>query len=118
MALLEPTVVPGLDKALLELFAIITLIAFIGLVVTVSSIVGIIRAVRRRRRGERSLQALVLAVIVSAIAWSWLLYWVGIELSNRSNPINALLAINAALGALPLIWLFTSIRANRTRRKS
>jgi len=116
--LLEPTVVPGLDKALLELVAIFSVVALTGFVVTVSSIVGIIRAVRRRRRGERSLRALVLAVIGSAIASSWLCYWVGIEISTRSNPINALFGINVVLCVLPLTWLFTAIRANHLSSSS
>jgi hypothetical protein len=43
-----------------------------------------------------------------------LCYWIGVDIYNRSNPINALLAINASLCLLPLAWLVAAIRANRS----
>ena len=116
MALLEPNVVPGLDKALLQLFAIFGVVLVTGLVVTISSIAGVIRAIRRRRRGGYSLAAVVLAALANAIAAAWLLYWLASDLQARSNPINGLLAINLAICLLPLSWLIASIRANRARR--
>ena len=115
MALLEPTVVPGLDKALLELFVIFSVVIVTGLAVTISSIVGVIRAIRRRRRGGRSVAAVVLAAFANAIAAAWLLYWLAYDIHDRSNPINGLLAINFAICLLPLSWLIASIRANRAR---
>ena len=115
MGLLEPNAVPGLDRALLELFLIFSAVLGSALLITVSSIVGLVRAVRRRRRGERSSVAIVLALAAIAIPSLWLCYWVGVDIYNRSNPINALLAINAALCVLPFIWLVSAIRANRAR---
>jgi hypothetical protein len=69
MGLLEPTAIPGLDKALLELLIIFSVIGASGLIVTVSSILGIIRAVRRRRRRRsgHSVSAVVLACVTTAI---------------------------------------------------
>ena len=117
MGLLEPNAVPGLDRALLELFLIFSAVLGSALLITVSSIVGLVRAVRRRRRGERSSVAIVLALLATAIPLLWLCYWVGVDIYNRSNPINALLAINAALCVLPLTWLVSAIRANRVRQR-
>ena len=115
MGLLEPNAVPGLDRALLELFLIFSAVLGSALLITVSSLVGLVRAVRRRRRGERSSVAIVLALAAIAIPSLWLCYWVGVDIYNRSNPINALLAINAALCVLPFTWLLSAIRANRAR---
>ena len=115
MALLEPNVVAGLDKALLQLFAIFAVVLVTGLVVTISSIVGVIRAIRRRRRGGYTATAVVLAALANALAAAWLLYWLAYDLQARSNPINGLLAINLAICLLPLSWLIASIRANRAR---
>ena len=82
MALLEPFVVPGLDRAVLELLIISAIVLGLGLIVTISSIIGVIRAVRRRQRGGHSVAAVVLAVIATAIAASWLLYWVGHDITS------------------------------------
>ena len=116
MGLMEPTVIPGLDKALLQLFAIFSVVIGTGLVVTISSIVGVVRAVRRRRRGGRSVSAVALAAFANAIAAAWLIYWVAYDIHDRSNPINGLFAINVAIWLLPLSWLIASTRANRARR--
>ena len=113
MSILEPTVVNGLDKGLLELFAIFTAVIVTGLVVTIGSIVGVVRAIRRLRRGRGSVAAVWLAVFASAIAAAWLLYWLVHDLRDRSNPINPLLATNLAFCVLPLMWLVAAIRANR-----
>lgn len=115
VGLLEPNIVPGLDKALLELFVIFSVVIGIGLMVTISSIVGVIRAIRRRRRGGRSVSAVASAAVANAIAAAWLIYWVAYDIHDRSNPINALFAINLAIWLLPLSWLIASIRANRAR---
>ena len=112
MGLLEPKAVPGLDKALFELFVIFSVIIVSGLVVTISSILGVIRAVRRGRRGGHSVAAVVLAAMANAITACWLLYWVSDDIYHKSNPINGLLAINGAVCVLPLSWLIASIRAN------
>lgn len=117
MGLLEPNVVPGLDRALLELVLIFSAVIGSGLLITASSIVGLVRAVRRRRRAKKSSAAIVLALIANAITSLWLCYWVGVDVYNGANPINALLAINAALCVLPLAWLVTAIRANRARHR-
>ena len=117
MGLLEPFVIPGLGKALLELLIIFSVIVASGLVVTISAIVGIIRAVRRRRRAGHSVSAVVLASIAAAITTFWLLYWVSDDIYHRSNPIDALLAINLAVCVLPLFWLIAAIHANSARRK-
>jgi hypothetical protein len=115
MGLMEPTVIPGLDKALLQLFAIFSVVIATGSVVTLSSIVGLVRAIRRRRRGGRSVSAVALAAFANAIAAAWLLYWLIYDIHDRSNPINGLFAINLAIWLLPLSWLIASIRANRAR---
>jgi hypothetical protein len=115
MGLLEPFVIPGFDRVVLKLLIIFGLIVTTGLVVTISSIVGVIRAIRRRRRGGRSWMAAVLAVMATAVTLFWLLYWVGYDIHDRSNPINGLLAINLAICVLPLSWLIASIRANGAR---
>ena len=117
MGLLEPNVVPGLDRALLELLLSFGAVLGSGLLITVSSIVGLVRAIRRRRRSERSSVAIVLALMATAIPLLWLCYWVGVDIYNRSNPINGLFAINAALCVLPLTWLVSAIRANRARQR-
>jgi uncharacterized protein with PQ loop repeat len=116
MALLEPTVIPGLDRALLELLAIFSVVCVTGLVVTISSIVGVIRAIRRRRRGGYSVAAVVLAALANAIAAAWLLYWLAYDIHDRAKPINALLVINVAICLLPSSWLIAAIRTNRARR--
>jgi hypothetical protein len=118
LALLEPFVVPGLDKTLLQLLLILSAVVGSGLLITAGSIVGLIRAVRRRSRGEKSLVASMLAVIANAFTLLWLCYWVGVDIYNRSNPINALFVINAALCVLPLAWLLSAIRANRAGHTS
>jgi hypothetical protein len=115
MGLLEPQVVPGLDRALSELLLIFSAVLGGSLLITASSIVGLIRALRRRRRGEQSSVAIVLALIANAMTLVWLCYWAGSEIYSRSNPINALFAINAALCVLPLAWLMAAIRTNGAR---
>ena len=115
MGLFEPTRVPGLDRALLELLLIFGILGGLVLVVTISSIVGIIRARRRRRRGGYSVAAVVLAALANLIATAWLLYWLVYDIRDRSNPINGLLAINIVISLLPFWWLIASIRANRER---
>jgi hypothetical protein len=112
-----PLVVPGLDKALLELLILLGVILGSVVLVTVSSVVGLIRAVRRRRRGGRSKAAVVLAAIATAIAASWLVYWTGDAIRHRSNPINGFLTINFAICVPPLSWLIAAIRANAARRE-
>jgi hypothetical protein len=116
VGLLEPNIVRGLDKALLELFVTFSAVIGTGLVVTISSIVGVVRAVRRRRRGGHSVSAVVLAAVANAIAAAWLLYWLIYDIHDRSNPINGLLAINLVICLLPLSWLIASIHANRARQ--
>ena len=114
MALFEPPpVIPGFDKLVLKVLAVVAIILITGIVVTITSIVGIVRAVRRRRRGAHSKAAAVLAAIATAIAAAWLLYWVGDDLHNKTNPISGLLAINSGFCILPLSWLIAAMRANR-----
>jgi hypothetical protein len=116
MLLLDgPTVIPGLDKALLQFFILACGVIGSAMLVTISSIAGLIRATRRRRRGGYSLAAVVLAALANALALVWLLYWLAYDLQARSNPINGLLAINLAICLLALSWLIASIRANRAR---
>ena len=115
LGFLEPTADPGIQKALAELVLFFSVILATGLVVTISSIVGLVRAIRRRRRGGRSVAAVALAAIANTITASWLLYWVGDDVYQRSNPINGLLAINIAFCLLPLSWLVAAIRANVVR---
>jgi len=112
---LEPFTVGGLDKALLELSITLSSFLITGVAVTVGSIIGLIRAVRRGRRGERSSAAVILAAIATAIALSWLLYWVRSDIHDKANPINTLFGINAALCLLPLSWCVVAIRSNRAR---
>lgn len=116
MGLLEPNVVPGLDRALLELLLIFIVVVGTGLLTTVTSIVGLVRAVRRHRRGGHSRLAVVLAALALAITSSWMGYWMAADIHNQANPLNPLLAINAAICLLPLSWLVTAIRANRAQR--
>jgi hypothetical protein len=117
VALLEPTNVPGVDKALLELFAFFTVVIVLDLVLMVGSIVRVIRAVRRWRRGGRSVGAVGLAALATAIAAAWLLYWIAYDLRDHSSPINGLLAINFAICLPPLTWLVAAMRANRSQRR-
>jgi hypothetical protein len=117
MGLLEPPlVIPGFDKAVLKLLLIFSVILITGVVVTISSIVGVIRAVRRLRRGGHSKASVVLSLIATVIAASWLAYWTGDDIYHRSNPINILLAINFAICVLPMLWLIAAIGANVARR--
>jgi hypothetical protein len=116
MAFLEPTAIPGLDKALEEMFVIFSIIVASGFVLTISSIVGVIRAVRRRRRGGYSVAAVVFSASATVMTTCWLLYWVGDNIHHGSNPLDGLLAINLLVCMPPLSWLITAIRANANRR--
>ena len=116
MGILEPYVIPGFDRLLLQLILILTGIIFWMLTVTIASIVGIIRGVRRRRRGSRSTGAIVLATAAVATVAMWLLYFVGDNLLHRMNPLDSMLAINLALSGLPLAWLIVAIRTNHAAR--
>ena len=111
LSLLEPTVVPGLDRALLEILIIFATVIGAVLFLSVGSIVGIVRAMRRRRRGEHSVAAVVCALVAVIMAAIWLCYWTGDNLSQRHNPIDGLLAINLSICVLPLWWLIAAIRA-------
>src|SRR6185295_17186822 len=102
-------------KALLQLLISFSLLGLSILLVVTSSGVGVIRAIRRRRRGGRSVAAVVLAAFANIITTAWLIYWLAHDVHDRSNPINALLVLNLAICALPLMWLIASIRANRAR---
>lgn len=117
MSFLEPFVLPGFDRVVLKLLIIFGVILVTGIVVTIGSIVGVIRAVRRHRRGDHSKGAVIIAATAAAITISWLLYWVGSDIADRSNPINGLLGINFALCVLPLSWLVAAVRANVVWRK-
>jgi len=117
LGFLEPTTIPGLDRALLELLITFSVIVGLGLMITISSIVGVIRAVRRRRRGGDSVSAVALAGVATAITSCWLLYWVGDNIQQKSNPLDALLAINLLICVPPLSWLSAAIHANVARRK-
>src|SRR5262245_41764354 len=117
MGLLEPTVIPGLDRALLELLLISSVVGAAILILTMSSIVGMIRAIRRRRRGSHSKGAVALALIAVLITTMWLLYWVTDNILHRSNPLDGLLVINLILCVLPFAWLFSAIRANSSAVK-
>ena len=117
MSLIEPTTIPGLDKVLLELLITFSIIIGSGIVVTISSIVGVIRAVRRRRRGGDSVSAVALAGVATAITSCWLLYWVVDDIQQKSNPLDALLAINLLICVPPLSWLSAAIHANVARRR-
>ena len=111
MDLLEPTVIPGLDRALLELFLIFSAIGVAILILTISSIVGTVRAVRRRRCGSRSNSAVLLALTAVVISTSWLLYWVGDNIVHHTNPFDGLF-INLMLCVLPFSWFISAMRAN------
>ncbi|HJZ79731.1 MAG TPA: hypothetical protein VKD91_05280 [Pyrinomonadaceae bacterium] len=112
MCLLEPTVIPGLDRAILELLLISTAIVGAVLLLTIGSIVGIFRARRRRKRGGHSKAAVGLAAFAASISALWLSYWVGDNIYHHANPLDGLLAINLGLCVLPVFWLVTAIRAN------
>src|SRR5262252_2804153 len=114
MGLLEPTVIPGLDRALLQLFGILAAIGLAILAVTLSSIVGMVRAARRRRRGLQSRAAVLLALTAVMMSTGWLLYWVGDNIFHHTNPLDGLFVINLTLCVLPCSWLITAIRANST----
>jgi hypothetical protein len=114
IALFEPTVIPGLDRTIIELVLIFTAVAGAMLLLTVSSIIGIVRGIRRRKRGLHSRSAIALALTASAIAALWLLYWVADGLYHRTNPLDGLLAINLSFCVLPFFWLVTAIRANKS----
>ena len=113
MAVLEPTVIPGLDRALLELLLIFGAIGSAIFILTISSIVGIVRAVQRRLRGSRSRAAVTLALTTFMITTIWLLYWAGNNILHNSHPFDGLLIINLLLCILPFAWLISAIRANR-----
>jgi uncharacterized membrane protein YfcA len=115
MGLLEPFVIPGFDRVLVKLLVVLSGMLATALVVIITSIVGVTRAVRRRRRRGHSVAAVMLGAFATAIPAAWLLYWVGHDIHDRSNPINGLLAINFALCMFPLSWLIAAIRANRAR---
>ena len=112
MALFEPNVIPGMDRALLEI--LITFIAIVCaiLVLTISSIIGVIRATRRRRRREPSKGAIASALIAAMASATWLLYWTADNIYQRHNPFDGLLAINLALCVLPFWWLLAALRAH------
>ena len=111
LSLLEPKVIPGLDRALLEILMVFATIIGAVLSLTISSIVGIVRAKRRRRRGEHSKTAVALALMAALITTVWLLYWTGDNLYQHHNPIDGLLAINLAICVLPFCWLIAAIRS-------
>jgi len=113
MPVLEPTVIPGLDRALLELALIFGAVGGAILILTISSIVGIVRAVRRRRRGSRSRAAVTLALTAFMITTIWLLYWAGNNIRHNASPFDGLLVINLILCILPFVWLISAICANR-----
>jgi len=114
IAVFEPTVVPGLDRAIFELALVFVVAVGLLLLLTIASIVGIIRGIRRRRRRAHSRAAVAGAMLASSITTLWLLYWVGDNLYHRMNPLDGLLAINLLLCVLPFAWLVTAIRANRS----
>jgi len=109
---LEPTVIPGLERAILELTLIFVGVGGLMLLLMVSSIIGIVRGIRRRRRGINSPAAIASAIVASSISTLWLLYWVGDNIYHRVNPLDGLLAINLVLCVLPFGWLIAAIRAN------
>jgi len=117
MGFLEPNVIPGLDKAILELLLVVCAVVGSALLITVASVAGLLRAVRRRRRGGHSRPAVALAFIALAIMASWMGYWIVWDLHNRTNPINPLLAINVTLCVLPLMWLVAALNANGAQRQ-
>jgi hypothetical protein len=88
MGLLEPTVIPGFGRALVELALVFVAVAGLMLLLTVSSIVGIIRGLRRHKRGLHSRAAIAWALIASSITSLWLLYWVADNLYHRLNPLD------------------------------
>ena len=117
MGLLEPFVIPGFDRLLVQI--ILILVAIVGwmIAVTAASIVGIARAIRRRRRGGQSTAAIVQAGVALATVAMWLLYFVGDNLIHRMNPLDSMLAINLSLSILPLSWLMLAIRTNTAARR-
>jgi len=112
VALFEPNVVPGLDRAIVEMLITFTAIISAILVLTLSSIVGIFRAIRRRRRGQQSRSAIALALMAALASTTWLFYWTADNIYRRHNPLDGLLAINLALCVLPFSWLLAALRAN------
>ena len=108
---LEPNVIPGLDRALLEILITLGAIACAILVLTIASIVGVIRANRRRRRREHSSSAIALAIVATTVSTTWLLYWTADNIYHRHNPFDGLLAINLAICVLPFWWLLAALRA-------
>jgi hypothetical protein len=117
MGFLEPNVIPGLDKAILELLLVVCAVVGSALLITVVSVAGLIRAVRRRRRGGHSRPAVALAFIALAITVLWLGYWIAVDIHNRAHPISALLAINVTLCVFPLMWLVAALNANGAQRQ-
>ena len=111
LGFLEPNVIPGLDRALLEILITFGLIAAAILILTIASIVGVIRAHRRRRRRQHSLSAIALALLAAGLSTAWLLYWTADNIYQRRNPFDGLLAINLALCVLPFWWLLAALRA-------
>jgi hypothetical protein len=109
---LEPTVIPGLERAILELALIVVCVGGFMLLLTVSSIIGIVRGIRRRRRGTNSRAAIAAAIVACSISALWLLYWVGDNIYHRVNPLDGLLVINLVLCILTFSWLVAAIRAN------
>ena len=116
MALLEPYVIPGFGKALLELLIILGTIFVAGLTIIVSSIVGIVRARRRRRRNVGSVGAVVLASLATITSAGWLLYWVASNVHERSNPVDSTFAINSSICVLAIWWLLAALRTNSRLR--
>lgn len=114
MALFEPTVIPGLDRALLEIVISFAAIGCGILALTISSIVGVVRAVRRRRNGIRSRSAIALALMAALASTTWLLYWTADNIFHRQNPLDALFVINLVLCGLPFGWLLTALRAHKS----
>jgi undecaprenyl pyrophosphate phosphatase UppP len=108
---LEPNVIPGLDRAVLEILITLGAIACAILVLMIASIVGVIRANRRRRRREHSRSAIGLAIVATTVSTTWLLYWTAENIYHRHNPFDGLLAINLVLCVLPFWWLLAALRA-------
>jgi hypothetical protein len=114
VALFEPTVIPGLDRALIEIVIAFAAIVCGILAVTIGSTVGAIRAIRRRRSRKGSRSAIALALVAAIITLAWLLYWMADNIYHRHNPLDALFAINLGLWVLPCGWLLAAWRAHRS----